>query len=184
MMKMAGIVGLAAALTVLVGPGALAASNPDPKVEVVKVEEKAIVDEAISPQTYIADAQQKGTKISSKEQASILASSCRRWGTGVSAKNGFGQLIISYRLDIDYCYNGTNITARNGYYREVKADWGWTFEGHESGSSGGVGNPSWKPWTKGEFCYLRYGGCVRQKFATVWLRVYGNGSRGFGSDLA
>lgn len=94
------------------------------------------------------------------------------------AKNVLGQKLWSYFQKIEWCYNGTYITAKTRLrWAEVYFP-GWEFKGHIGNyESGGVGYWSYRAWTQGKFSFCPLNlGCIQHVYPWIDMTVYANGN--------
>ncbi len=107
-----------------------------------------------------------------------LASGCLAPTEGITGYNYLGWPMFSFYVQINYCYDGQNITSHWGHV------WGttnypgsaWTYNGVSSwNQSGGDGQSYYHYYAEGSFSFCPAGYCVQWAHPWVWLTVYGTG---------
>ena len=113
-----------------------------------------------------------------KEMAPMQSCGCDEKGIIAKGYNGVGVHLWSYKQQLNWCFDGTNVTSKSrSRWGEVYAPL-WQWAGHVGSSeSGGVGQTYYKVRTHGEFKLCLGGdiGCIQYAYPWVEQKGYGDG---------
>lgn len=189
MRRLALFLALAAALALVAGfnvdgvaaerdPCAAFKKEPPASYSHPKARECLETVEVVAGGTEVPDAEPTGDV----QIAAIIpppgGGSCKALTVWRGGKNALGQFLWKYFQKIEWCYNGSYITAKTRLrWGEVYFP-GWEFKGHIGNyESGGVGYWSYRAWTQGKFslCPLSLG-CIQHVYPWIDMTVYANGN--------